>query len=194
MKAPLPTERMVQRGSDVPADTLARLLRYDPTTGALHWKARTTDLFPHSLMPEAQCKTFNKQFAGKEALTAASKGYRVGRLFNRMVQAHRVAFALHHGRWPTGQVDHIDGNPLNNTASNLREVTNAENHKNERRPKSNTSGIAGVGRHGSRWRAHIKVNYRQMHLGLFDTRGEAAAARKAAEFKLGFHVNHGRVA
>lgn len=36
------------------------------------------------------------------------------------VLGHHVAWALHHGVWPTGYVEHIDGDATNNRASNLR--------------------------------------------------------------------------
>lgn len=42
---------------------------------------------------------------------------------------HRVVWLLCHGRWPT-QIDHIDGNPLNNRVENLREVSRSENDAN----------------------------------------------------------------
>lgn len=174
----------------VPIESLRAILALEPASGSLTWKVRPVELCPS----EPHARTWNKQFAGKEAFTAANKGYRCGRIFDRMYQAHRVAFALHHGRWPEHQVDHIDGNPLNNSIANLREVTNAENHRNECRPTSNTSGAIGVTRHRAKWRAHIKVNFRQLHLGVFDTFEAAVAARQAAELSHGFHANHGRAA
>lgn len=45
------------------------------------------------------------------------------------LQFHRVVWLLCHGRWPT-QIDHIDGNPLNNRVENLREVSQSENDAN----------------------------------------------------------------
>lgn len=180
-QAELPTEQRVS------AELLPTLFSCDFSTGELIWKERDPATF-------RKAATFNKQFAGRPALTALNKGYRCGRLFDRMVQAHRVVFALAHGRWPVGQVDHIDGNPANNRLDNLREVTNAENHRNERRPRNNTSGVAGVGLRGDRWRAHIKVNFRQIHLGVFSSKEEAIEARRRAEREYGFHKNHGRAA
>jgi hypothetical protein len=55
--------------------------------------------------------------------------------------------------------------------------------QNVRRHKHNTSGYKGVAWHHqrSKWRAYIFDNYRQIHLGLFDSREAAAAARSKAE-------------
>ena len=54
--------------------------------------------------------------------------------------------------------------------------------------KNNTSGVKGVcwDKRGSRWLAHIKVDYRRKHLGYYDTILEAAYVRYAAEQCLGF--------
>lgn len=64
---------------------------------------------------------------------------------NRNAQVHRVIWQLINGEIPAGfVVDHIDGNSLNNKISNLRVVSQAENSRNTRKDKDNTSGITGV--------------------------------------------------
>jgi len=35
------------------------------------------------------------------------------------------------GEWPTGVIDHIDGNSLNNRWNNLRDVTTDQNNSNK---------------------------------------------------------------
>lgn len=76
--------------------------------------------------------------------------------------------------------DHIDGNRLNNKASNIRFVTAQQNSWNHEITRTE-SGVAGVCRHGNRWRAHIYVNQKHVSLGMFDTLEEAVNARKQAE-------------
>ena len=107
---------------------------------------------------------------------------------------HRVVWLLVHGVWPPGDIDHINGDARDNRYVNLRVVDKLENNRNAKRPKSNTSGIIGVGwyKRCGKYRADIKVMRRKIHLGLFDLVDEAIAARKAAELQYGFHVNHGR--
>lgn len=178
-----------------PASLLPLLFDCDFETGRLFWRERTPAMFPHCQHPKAYCSAFNKQFAGKEAFTANNKGYRVGRIYDRIFQAHRIVFALAHGRWPIA-IDHIDGNGLNNSIHNLREASQAENCRNLRRARHNTSGITGVcfdGRRG-KWFAQIRLSYRNHFLGYFSTKEEAAAARAAADQRFDFHPNHGRAA
>lgn len=75
-------------------------------------------------------------------------------------------------------VDHIDGNGLNNTRVNLRVANSTENARNTRLRKDNTSGFKGVTWHkkNRKWRAVIKVDGGQKHLGMFDTLEAAYAA------------------
>jgi hypothetical protein len=72
-------------------------------------------------------------------------------------------------------IDHIDGNPKNNCRDNLRICTNAENTRNRKKPKTNTSGYKGVSWHKfhKRWSAKITSNEKQHHLGYFTTANEA---------------------
>lgn len=83
------------------------------------------------------------------------------------------------------QVDHIDGNGLNNCKSNLRLCTLPQNLMNKCKKPTNTTGYKGVYRHkGTRkWRAQISTNNRAMHLGSFTTKEQAALAYNAAAFK-----------
>ena len=54
--------------------------------------------------------------------------------------------------------DHIDGNSLNNSKSNLRICTNRENAYNRGKQSNNTSGYKGVYKTGKTWVARIVVN------------------------------------
>jgi len=108
---------------------------------------------------------------------------------------HRLIWLITYGEWPKGEIDHIDGNGLNNNLENLRDVSGAENNRNQRLYNTNTSGRCGVCwfNRDSKWRAKIQVDRKTIHLGLFDEFDDAVAARKDAERKYGYHANHGRV-
>lgn len=81
--------------------------------------------------------------------------------------------------------DHIDKNGLNNRRENLRLATKTENQRNQRKPKSNTSGYKGVSwfKLANKWRAYIVVDYKQIYLGLFNNIEDAAQAYREAAIK-----------
>lgn len=84
---------------------------------------------------------------------------------------------------PVGMdVDHIDGNRLNNQRANLRICTRSENMQNRIAGRTTArSGVLGVHANGPKWSARIHVNGRTHNLGTFETVAEARAVRVAAE-------------
>jgi hypothetical protein len=108
--------------------------------------------------------------------------------------AHRVAWALHYGEWPSDQIDHVNGDKTDNRLENLRIVTAQGNAKNRSLRSDNTSGHVGVYwvRETKKWSAQIKVDGRQKTIGSFESLEDAVKARKAAEDLNGYHANHGR--
>jgi hypothetical protein len=134
-------------------------------------------------------------FAGKEAFTASSNGYKVGRYKDKMLSAHRVIWAIVHGTWPEQQIDHINQIRFDNRLCNLREVTNRENHCNKQKSARNKSGVTGVcyDAKNRRWHAQIGVEGTTRHLGWYTDFDSAVDARKAAEREVGlFTEQHGK--
>jgi hypothetical protein len=80
-------------------------------------------------------------------------------------------------------VDHINGDTLDNQRENLRLCTRAENARNRRLAKNNTSGCTGVvlANNKTSWKASVYINGKMKHLGTFKTKEEAVSARKRAE-------------
>lgn len=155
------------------------LLRYDPETGKMIWRVSQ-----------------GRVRAGTEAGTFTSDGYhRKVQIDGRNYLAHRLAWLIVTGEWPTEEIDHISGDGLDNRWSNLREATHTVNGRNAKRYSHNTSGFTGVGWHKAsrKWQANIKVNGTYIHLGCFDDLTAAVEVRKDAERQYGFHENHGRV-
>ena len=114
----------------------------------------------------------------------------------KTVKLHRVILArmLDRDLMAGEQVDHIDGNGLNNTRPNLRLATNAQNGANRRKSSNNTSGLKGVhwNKYAGKWRARIKVGGTIIHLGYFTDKDEAHAAYNAAAKKhFGEFANNG---
>ncbi len=146
--------------------------------GNLFWKERPL----HHFIADWCRDVFNKKFAGKLAGTLMNGYLQVN--FGRCgkVAVHRIIFLMHHGFLPIN-VDHKDGNPLNNQIDNLRAATYQQNAMNMKTRSTNTSGRKGVyapsGRR--RWTAAIRENGKFVHLGSFGSFEEAAAAREEAE-------------
>jgi hypothetical protein len=107
----------------------------------------------------------------------ARKAYRrIFRIMGNNYQAHRMAWAIHYGEWPTNVIDHIDGDSLNNRIANLRDVTirgNAQNMKIHR--NGSPVGASGPSDTG-KWLAHIEVNEERYYLGCFDSEESASLA------------------
>lgn len=97
------------------------------------------------------------------------------------INGKRQAVRMHRSimNAPQGMdVDHIDGNVLNNTRKNLRICTHSQNLMNRGVDGNNTSGFKGVSfnKQTNRWRARIKINGSTKHLGYFSTAIEAYKA------------------
>ncbi len=82
-------------------------------------------------------------------------------------------------------VDHINGDGLNCTRSNMRLASKSENQRNCRKPSNNTSGHKGVYWHKGvgKWRAHIRVDGKRICIGDFANLEDAALAYDAAARK-----------
>jgi len=106
---------------------------------------------------------------------------------------HRLAWLITYGKWPDGDLDHINHIKTDNRIANLREVSNLENSKNKPRRKDNKSGTTGVGwsNQSNRWMSSIRIDGHLKHLGTFIDYHEAVNTRKNAEVLYGFHENHG---
>ena len=164
-------------------------LRYDPDTGELTRKAL-----------ENRSDGWNKRFANQPAgfVNKDKNGnprYIYVYMDGRFYAAHRLAWRLFYGSQPTGHIDHINGNGLDNRIDNLRCVTASENAKNRKIRPDNRSGVSGVvwSETHKKWFASVRDNNKQISLGAFRDFFEAVCARKSAEIRCGYHANHDRV-
>jgi hypothetical protein len=108
---------------------------------------------------------------GQKAGGTNSNGYIIIEIKQKSYKAHRLIFLYHNGYLPEF-IDHIDQNKQNNNIENLREVTKSENKYNTKKYKTNTSGYKGVSYHkaSKKWAACIRINKKDIWLGLFETR------------------------
>lgn len=101
--------------------------------------------------------------------------------YGRMLGMHRVIMDEPEDK----QVDHIDGNGLNNQRSNLRVATKAENLMNRGKNKNNTSGYKGVSWHkgAGKWTVNIMSYGKSVYIGLYPELIAAARAYNRAALK-----------
>lgn len=88
-------------------------------------------------------------------------------------------------------VDHRDGDGLNNRRSNLRKATTSQNLRNQRIRSDNTSGLKCVSLSHGKWRARITVNGKTKTIGRFPTPEAAYAAYCKASLQM--HGEFGRI-
>lgn len=100
--------------------------------------------------------------------------------------AHRVAWLLAHGEWPTGHIDHINGNKSDNRLENLRDVSAQVNTQNVRKARGTSgSGLLGsyFDKRRNRWFASIVLDGKHKFLGYHATAEGAHLAYMAAKPK-----------
>jgi hypothetical protein len=137
-------------------------------------------------------------FAGKVAGTVSGtekKRFRQIWIDGRSYASHRLAWLWMTGELPAKQINHKNGDLLDNRWENLRLATNSQNCMN--RTGWGASGAKGVYFRSARksdrqWRAIITFHGNRKHLGYFETFEEASSAYIAAA-KI-FHGEFARVA
>lgn len=144
--------------------------------GVLYWTERPA----HHFRRPADHATFIKKSAGKPAGRKEPKGYICVKFRNGghgvTLSAHHIVWALHHGRWPTLHIDHINRVRNDNRIENLREVTPAENAQNSSWKRVHP--YVHPSRKGQ-FAAQVKVGDQQIHIGVFPSERAAHEYRQA---------------
>jgi len=161
-------------------ERLKEQLTYNPETGLFTWNVTTQ--CGMKVVKGTIAGSFNTDNTGYTRISIDCKSY----------QAHRLACFYMTGKWPI-QTDHNDHIRSNNRWNNLRFSTHQENARNTKLREDNTSGIVGVCHTASKkkFRSFITNDKKQVHLGIFSDFFDACCARKSAEYKYGYHENHG---
>lgn len=160
-------------GDRITALEVADYLTYEPETGYLYWRFSPGG-------PVA---------GGSVAGSVTKKGYRIVRLSQRPYRAHALAWALSHGRWPDGEIDHINGDKDDNRIVNLRDSTRKQNMANRGASKRSRTGARGVRPTvAGTFIVQISHDARTICLGTYPTKEEAAAAYIGASIAL--HGNY----
>lgn len=151
-------------------DRLAELFSYNPDTGSVTRKITVGRRGP----------------AGKVVGCLTNKGYLSVRIDGNFYLLHRVIFMIAHGRMPIAQIDHINGNKIDNRICNLREANELQNSQNVKAHADSSSGLLGVSWHEGhgKWRASIGIDGSHKHLGYFTSKEAGHQAYKSAKMLL----------
>lgn len=170
----------LQCRTDLTFDYLIDHFSYDPDSGRF-WRIKRYD-------------SWGKRVDCNNAITSKNnRGYFWTNIGRRMFLVHRLIYLFMTGQHPTHEIDHINGDRLDNRWVNLRHVTPFENARNQGNRVDNTSGCRGVtlNINSNKWVARISHEGIRYSLGYFRTKEEAIEARKKAERELKYHENHG---
>lgn len=165
----MPISRVVR---DLKIEWLRERLAYSKETGQFTWLVSGRGL----------------PGIGKVAGSPAVGGYWRLHMKGVTYLAHRLAWFYVYEEWPKFEIDHINGNRLDNRIANLRDVPMDQNRQNQRKHhKTNKSGYFGVHfcKTKKKWRASIMYNRTQHRLGYYSTPEEAHASYIEAKRK--FH-------
>lgn len=113
-----------------------------------------------------------------------NNGYVETEIKNKKIKLHQLILGTKKGY----EIDHKDGNPLNNLDNNLRFVTHQQNSMN------NKSRGYCWNKLRKKWETYIRLNQKKIHLGYFINKRDAIKARKQAEQKyFGEFVYNGKI-
>ena len=132
---------------------LREVFRYEEAK--LVWNVRPIEHF----QTYQAWKAWNTKFSNKPSGCFGKKGYIEVRFSKRSYKAHRIIYALVHGD-VLYDIDHVNGDCVDNRIENLRVATATENNCNQRLRSDNLSGIKGVywNPEKNRWIAQISKN------------------------------------
>ena len=113
-------------------------------------------------------------------------GYRTIQVMGREYMAHRVAWLIQTGEWPSTQVDHANCVKADNRWGNLRLATRSQNQANSHRTRRNRSGHKGVRWRPEkrRWYAEVYKDRKCVFCRAFAAKEDAIRAYRAAALRI----------
>ena len=160
---------MLTKHPPISREQLVAVLEYEPSSGIFRWR---------------ESRRYGIH-AGSIAGSLSSFGYWRITIARRNMLAHRLAWLYMHEEWPQDEIDHIDGDRLNNRIANLRLADRALNTQNiGAARRGSVVPLLGVSMFKGKFKAQIRANKKHYHLGYFDTAEEAHAAYVRAKKEL----------
>lgn len=157
------------------ANYLRKILSYDPATGRFQWQ------WDNNKKPNINSRD-TKKIAGSIGLNHR----RAIKIKGKRYYCSRLAWLYVTGNWPVAEIDHINGDTLDDRIVNLRDCSRAENQRNVGVTARNTSGTKGVywNSRAQAWLAQIRVGGKTHYLGTFRSSADAAVAYARAAKEL----------
>jgi hypothetical protein len=152
---------MISPNCDISLDRLRQVLSYCADTGVFRWK-------------EICCRRMS---VGTVAGSVKKNGYVAIRVDGVRYSAHRLAWFYVTGRWPVGDIDHINKTHGDNRFANLREATRAQNKQNSDHTlgSSKHRGVYWI-KKSKKWGSMIEIGDQRIWLGSFEAEDQAAQA------------------
>jgi hypothetical protein len=130
---------------------------------------------------ESVCKRWKTNHEGQACGFISNNGYYYLKFDKVRYANHRIIFAIHNNTtdFQDKQIDHIDGNVLNNSPQNLRLVTASQNQFNRKKQKNNSTGHKNISfvKRLNKYRCAMQVEGKDIYIGLFNTIEEAIINR-----------------
>ena len=123
--------------------------------------------------------------AGGPVANQSGKKYWTISIDGSKYKRSQLVLTVASGTWPKETVDHINGDSLDDRASNLRHATvmqNAWNHKTRRKKTDLPMGVRSIA--SGKFQARIAFNHKMLHLGSFSTPAQAHATYLAKRKEL----------
>jgi len=158
----------IKLDSYITYEEIKDLIEYDPNTGLLQWKIRK----------RGRCK--KGWFTGTILISKDGKKYYRIQVEHKKYLVSRVAYLLMMKEWPRDEIDHKNGDSLDNSWNNLRAAIPSQNSKNKNVYRNNILGVKGVCKYRNKYKAQIMIGGAVQYLGLYNTVEEASYVYETA--------------
>lgn len=140
---------------------LVTRLEYNKDTGIFIWKSVNIK---------------NQVKIGQKAGYTSGRKYLYLELDNKTYSLHRLAWFYTYKTWPKWDIDHINGNTLDNSINNLRDVPTRANCQNRKTHREGKLVGAHYVKTNNKWKSRIQINGKTIQIGTFNTQQEAHEA------------------